>query len=86
MDNNSLFTTRQLTEYRKWPDGRKGCLFYIPQLHKFDTEEIGGIYLVKSPFRKLDKIGEFNQLHKTEIEALNREDCIIANFGAFLYR
>lgn len=85
MDNNSLFTTRQLTEYRKWPDGRKGCLFYIPQLHKFDTEEIGGIYLVKSPFRKLDKIGEFNQLHKTEIEALNREDCIIANFGAFLY-
>ena len=83
--DESLFTTRQLTEYREWPDGRKGCLFYIPKLQKFDAEEFGGIYLVKSTFRKLDKIGEFNQLHEAELQALNQDDCIIANFGAFLY-
>lgn len=42
--NDSLFTTRQLSEYREWPDGRKGCLFYVTT--NGDSPNPSGIYLM----------------------------------------
>lgn len=42
--NESLFTTRQLTEYREWPDGRKGCLYYVNV--NGDSSQQSGIYLI----------------------------------------
>ena len=83
--DESLFTTRQLTEYRRWPDGRKGCLFYIPDHSWANGPTRGAIYILNSPWRKEDEIGEFNQLHQIESKALDDAHCIIRGFGALLY-
>lgn len=44
MENNSLFTTRQLTEYREWSNGKKGYLHYVNVNSDFLQQS--GIYLV----------------------------------------
>lgn len=44
MENNSLFTTRQLTAYREWSNGRKGSLFYVTT--NVDFPAPSGIYLM----------------------------------------
>ena len=76
MENNSLFTTHQLTEYREWPDGRKGCLFYV--------EEKSAICFIEGKWRELDEVGDYDKLHKWEIENLQEDDVILEGFPASL--
>lgn len=47
MDNHSSLKKHQLTEDRSWPDGRHGCLFYIPERSYYITA-CGVIVLVNS--------------------------------------
>ena len=78
-----LSTPCQLTEYREWPDGRQGCLFYIA---RNDVGIRKGIYLVDTPCRKEDKLGEFNQLHRAELKALNEKNGILMGALADVFR
>ena len=75
--------SRQITEYREWPDGRQGCLFYVAHS---DADIKEGIYLVDSPCRKEDQPGEFNQLHRTELKALNEKSGVLLGaLAGFFY-
>ncbi len=85
MNNHSSLKIRQLTEYRSWPDGRQGCLFYIPFLTNIDDLIFGGIYLMDAPWRKEDKVGDYDNLHQCEWEMLNDDNCLIGGFGALIY-
>lgn len=82
--DESLFTTRQLTEYREWPDGRKGCLMYIP--YPIDENDYygGAVYLIDSPFRRLFKRIKCDSLCSSEITKLNDSNRIVAGFGALI--
>lgn len=77
--------SRQLTEYREWSNGRKGCLFYVPYLANIDVLILGGIYLIDAYWRKNDTLGDFDKLHQYEWDLLNDENCIIGGFTAFMY-
>ena len=80
-----LSTPYQLTEYREdWPNGKKGCLFYIPEIEEFG-HGLGTICLIDAWWRKDDEIGLYNELHQCEWE-LAAENCIIRGYGAFLIR
>ena len=80
-----LSTPYQLTEYREdWPNGKKGCLFYIPEIEEFE-HGLGTICLIDAWWRKDDEIGLYNELHQCEWE-LAAENCIIRGYGAFLIR
>lgn len=77
--DESLFTTRQLTEYRKWPDGRKGCLFYI-------GEGSGSICIIDTPLRRLDKFRLFKKLCNQEVMSLYNNESVVSGFGALLFK
>lgn len=83
MENNSLFKTRQLTEYRVWPTGDKGCLFYVTET-PFNERSQGAIYLIDAPWREGDEIGMYNQLHHFELNSLTNLQPIAKGFAAFL--
>ena len=80
--SHSLLSTRQLTEYRDWPDGRQGCLFYVA---RNETDAEAGIYLVDTPCRKEDQPGEFNQLHRAELKALKEKKGILTGALADIF-
>lgn len=80
-----LSTPYQLTEYREdWPNGKKGCLFYIPEIEEFG-HGYGTICLIDAWWRKDDVIGMHNVLHHIEWD-LATDSCIVRGFGAFLIR
>ena len=86
MDTDSLFKTRQLTEYRKWPNGKEGCLFYVAEHESFRVPDtIVAIILVDTPCRKYDEVGDFDNLHKAELLAIRPQNYIIEGFGAVLF-
>jgi hypothetical protein len=84
--DESLFTTRQLTEYRMWPDGRKGCLFYVAETDNPFENGRAAVFRIEAPWREGDSIGEHDHLHHKEIESICRENYIIGGFWAFLLR
>lgn len=77
--DESLFTTRQLTEYREWPDGRKGCLFYI-------EGGSGSICILDTPLRKLDKLKLFKKLSTQEVMSSFQNEPVVSGFGALLFK
>lgn len=84
--DESLFTTRQLTEYREWPDGRKGCLFYL-QGYPYMLYSSEAIVLIDSPVRIYDKVGPYDNLHESELNELkmnSRDAFIIEGYGAHI--
>lgn len=83
--DESLFTTRQLTEYRRWPTGENGCLFYVSDA-PIDKERFqGAVYLIDAEYRKGDKVGTYNTLHQSEINTLPTMQPILKGFAAFLF-
>lgn len=81
-----LFKTRQLTDYREWSDGRKGCLFYVADNDNPTEKGRAAIFLIDAPWRELDSIGEYDHLHRKEIKSINCDNYIIGGFWAFLLR
>lgn len=53
-----------LTGYEKWPGGKKGCLVY------FDHS----IHLLDAPWRQLDVVGQYDDLHMYEKMELSSPD------------
>lgn len=84
MEANSLFNTRQLTEYRSWPTGEKGCLFYVADAVIEKEKSQGAVFLIDAPWRKGDKVGNYDFLHQSEIETLRNLKPIAKGFAAFL--
>lgn len=84
--DESLFTTRQLTEYREWSDGRKGCLFYVAVDDNPFGKGRASVYRIEAPWREDDHVGEHDHLHRKEIEAISSDNYIIGGFWAFLLR
>lgn len=84
--NDDLFTTRQITGYQTWPDGRQGCLFFIPNFYYWG-HSCDLIALIDSPVRKEDTIGACDTLHKAELDAINKQNVIaLGYFAALTYR
>lgn len=83
--DESLFTTRQLTEYREWPTGEKGCLFYVSDGPLNKERFQGAVYLIDAVYRKGDKVGEYNSLHQSEINSLQTLQPVLKGFAAFLF-
>ena len=63
--NASISKTKQLSEYRSWPDGRNGALFYVPM--DYSKKRTEGIYLIDSPCRKSDPIEGLKAYHRDVI-------------------
>lgn len=70
MNTASVFNIRQLTEYREWPDSRKGYLVYIPE--KSYLIHHGGIFIVDS-------------LSQESYNKISPSNCVIEGFGALIY-
>lgn len=79
-----LFKTRQLTDYRNWPTGERGCLFYVENTPIITERSQGAVYLIDTPWRDGDKIGEYDTLHQTEINMLLKLQPVAQGFAAFL--
>ena len=84
MDTSTLFKTRQLTEYREWPTGEQGCFFYVADAPIEKEKSYGAVFLIDAPWRKGDKIGNFDYLHQSEIEIIRSLKPIAKGFAAFL--
>lgn len=82
--DNSLFQIQQLTEFREWSDGRKGCLLYVPNPIDYNDIYGGAVYLIDSSFRKILRHKKFNTLRTSEITKLNDSNRIVAGFGALI--
>lgn len=83
MDNNSLFTTRQLTEHREWPDGRKGSLIYVPN----DDSSFAGrgaVYLIECSRKESVLIPAPIELTPDDTKQLTETNKIVGGFWAFL--
>ena len=74
--DESLFTTRQLTKYVEWSKDKKGCIFFV--------EERSAICFIEGEWRELDEMGEYDKLHKWELENIQEEDVIVEGFPALL--
>jgi len=81
-DMERLLTTQQLSDYKTWPDGKSGIVFYI--------EELNGLYRIDCPWRKGAKWEEYNKLLPYEMEMCYDRRTIIdtkvlvSGFGAFM--
>ena len=84
MEDNTLFITRQLTEYRHWPTGDNGCLFYVPDAPLGSERAQGAVYLINSPWREGDEVGKHDTLHQSEINSLPNLMPVAKGFSAFL--
>ena len=78
------FFTRQLTEYRVWPTGDKGCLFYVADARFGDEKSHGAVYIIDAPWREGDEVGVINTLHQTELRTLPSLRPVIKGFAAYL--
>ena len=74
--NDSFFKTRQLTKYVEWSKDKKGCIFFV--------EERSAICFIEGKWRELDEMGEYDKLHKWELENIQEEDVIVEGFPALL--
>lgn len=83
--DDSLFNTRQLTEYRRWPTGENGCLFYVIDTPLEKERSQGAVYLIDAEYRKGDRVGAYNILHQSEINSLQNLQPIVKGFAAFLF-
>ena len=83
MDTDSLFKTRQLTEYREW-FGAKGCLFYMRDYTHDELYGEGAIFIVNTPCREYDHIGDYDILHQSEKMLLRGTLPVISGFAALL--
>ena len=81
--DESLFTTRQLTEYRNWM-GEQGCLFYMHDYSCDNLYEQGAIFIVNTPCRVDDKVGDCDFLHQSEKQILKTTTPVITGFAALL--
>lgn len=71
--DESLFTTRQLTEYREWSDGRKGYLFYVSNRQDGTRIGRGCLALING-----------NSLEWEVFESVDERQVITGGFWAFL--
>lgn len=88
MENNltkSIFQTHQLSRYREWSIDKYSCLFYVADSPAEDERARGAVYLIDSSFRKGDKVGEYDKLHRSEIDALSNTQPVLKGFAAFLF-
>lgn len=82
MDTASLSPSRQLSAYREWPDGRKGCLFYLVD-PSASADNRAVICLLDSPVRMHDKPGDHDSLHHSELP-LAYANVLLRGYAAFL--
>jgi len=82
MDTASLSPSRQLSAYREWPDGRKGCLFYLVD-PSASADNWAVICLLDSPVRMHDKPGDHDSLHHSELP-LAYANVLLRGYAAFL--
>ena len=73
----------QLSEFRSWPNGKAGCLFYLASFTKI-RPYADAIVLIESDWRKEDEIGSFDNLHAVEWNQIDTDNCIAHGYTAFI--
>lgn len=73
----------QLSEFRSWPNGKAGCLFYLASFTKI-RPYANALVIIESDWRKEDEIGSFDNLHAVEWNLIDTDNCIAHGYTAFI--
>ena len=73
----------QISEFRSWPNGKNGCLFYLASFTKI-RPYANALVIIESEWRKEDEIGSFDKLHAVEWNQIAPDNCIAQGYTAFI--